>query len=101
MVLEACREGVKLVDRVESRDRNLADQLRRAMQSVGLQFAEGCAAVGGNRRAKLLGARAEANEVLMGLELAVIFGHLEASDVAGATVRFERVARTLYAIGRR
>lgn len=62
LMLDTCRELSPLWKRVERRDRPLADQGRRAMQSMVLQYAEGLHAYGGNRTMKLLGARSEAHE---------------------------------------
>lgn len=76
MMLEVCRLLGPLWKRLERVDRSLADQGRRAMQSMVLQFAEGLHAQGGNRKTKLLGARSEAHETMACLELATTCGLL-------------------------
>jgi len=96
LMLEACKEMSPLWKEVERRDRSLADQGRRAMQSMVLQFAEGSYAYQGNRRAKLLGARAEANETRACLELANACDLLSEPSVQPSIDKLDRIAATLW-----
>jgi four helix bundle protein len=51
------------ITRIESRDTDLARQLRRAAASVALNIAEGSGCSGGTRRQRFLSALGSANEV--------------------------------------
>ncbi len=96
LVLQACRLTCSVTDMVARRDRALASQGRRAVQSMALQYAEGARALGGNRRAKLMGARSEAHEAAMALKLAVACGLVDEARVAGALDALDHVAATLW-----
>ena len=60
---------------VEARDAKLADQLRRALLSVGLNLGEGYGASGGSKRRAYRVALGEATELEMGLEMAAALGY--------------------------
>jgi hypothetical protein len=66
------------------------------MQSVVLQYAEGLHAHGGSRKAKLLGARSEAHEARVCLELACACGLVGEQRVAGGRDALDRIAATLW-----
>ena len=96
LMLEVCKELSRLWKELERRDRSLADQGRRAMQSMVLQFAEGVHAHGKNRAAKLLGARAEAYEARFCLELATTCGLLAERSVHPSTDALDHIAAILW-----
>ena len=85
LILNMLERATPVLAIVARKDAGLADQTRRAMRSVALQYAEGTYARGGNRDAKLQGAYAEAKEARMALRVAVATG----------LVPRERAARTL------
>ena len=95
-MLETCRLLWPLWERIGRRDRGLAEQGRRAMQSMVLQFAEGEHAHRGNRTAKLLGARSEAHEARMCLELAGACGLVRDREVAMGADRLDHHAAALW-----
>ena len=60
---------------IEVRDGRLAEQLRRALVSVGLNLGEGYGASGGGKRRAYRIALGEAAELEMGLEMAAALGY--------------------------
>ena len=83
-----------LVGGVERRDRPLADQLRRALQSVVLQIAEGEKTSGGNQRLSFERAAGSNAEARAAIRIAAKWGYIEAPAAAG----FERLADQLAAM---
>ena len=65
-----------LVDAVARRDRALADQMRRAAQSVVLNIAEGSASRGGNETARYHSALASTEEARAALAVATAWGYI-------------------------
>ena len=96
LMLETCKGLSPVWKGLERRDRSLADQGRRAMQSMVLQYGEGLHAYGKNRTAKLLGARSEAHETLMCLELASMCGLIDCGPVAPMADALDRIAAILW-----
>ena len=73
--------GLKpIVRKIESQDRNLADQLRRSATSVALNVSESAHAKGANRRSHLHIAAGSANESRAALRVAAAWGYLEESE---------------------
>jgi len=89
-----------LVERVKALDRDLADQIRRAMSSVALNVSEGNCSVGGNRRLRFSTAAGSNAEVRAALRVAVAWGYVRACDVAPAEALLDRIAAMLYRLGR-
>jgi four helix bundle protein len=96
LMMETCRELSPVWNRLERKDRSLADQGRRAMQSMVLQYAEGLHAYAGNRKMKLLGARSEAHEARICLELASTCGLVDEQSVAAQSSALDRIAGILW-----
>ena len=96
---------VARVDRLASvigrRHRSLADQLRRASMSVGLNAAEGMHARGKKRLAQLDIAMGSGRESIMGLRMAGAIGLLDAETVAAETDDLDRIVATLYKLAHR
>jgi four helix bundle protein len=67
-----------LVPVIQAHDRELADQLKRAAQSVLLNLAEGQKYEDGNRRKHYAIAQGSANEVKAALDAAEAWGWIEA-----------------------
>ncbi len=67
---------------LRKRDRHLADQISRALTNVSLNLGEGSYRSGGNRALAYRRAAGEAHEAMVGLEAAVVWGHLTVTDVA-------------------
>ena len=75
--LQVCRDCVPVIRKIAGVDRNLADQLRRAVASVPLNVAEGDGQVGGNRRQRLLTALGSARETNAVLDVALAMNYLD------------------------
>ena len=71
VILEALVNGDAIAKGLPRGYAKLADQLRRALLGAYLQFSEGAAREGDDRRARLRCARAEAAEAAAALEAAV------------------------------
>lgn len=82
-------------------NRELADQLRRASISVGLNAAEGMHARGKKRLAQLDIAMGSGRESIMALRLAGALGLLEPATVAAETDDLDRIVATLYKLAHR
>ena len=96
--LNAVRSVAPIIARVQRRDAKLADQMRRAAQSVHLNIAEAEGLSDGNQRTRFGTARGSARETIAALELAQAFGYVV--DVADAVDNFDHVAATLYRLCR-
>jgi four helix bundle protein len=93
---EAVRQLRTLCERIQRKDRNLADQLRRAATSVVLNIAEAAHNSAGNRRARLESARGSANEVRAALGVACAWGYVGEADVAAVDALYDRVLAMTY-----
>ncbi|MCB9625241.1 MAG: four helix bundle protein [Sandaracinus sp.] len=77
---------------VARHDRPLADQLRRAAQSVVLNLAESGGHDGGNRRLRYQSAFGSAQETKAALHVARCLGYVDAADAERAFRFADRVA---------
>jgi four helix bundle protein len=104
-VLEVALEAIELlrpvVARIREHDRDLGEQLRRALSSVVLNIAEGNSSRGGHRIARFSTAGGSNGESRAGLRLAVAWRHVEREDVAPGDERLDRVAAMLWRLGAR
>jgi four helix bundle protein len=96
LALELIRACRPLIERVARRDRSLAEQLRRAVQSAALNLREGNRRVGGDRLHSFRIAAGSADEVVGALEVAEAFGYLARTEVAPALALADRVLAMLY-----
>jgi len=92
----ALREIGGVLGKVEAKDKNLADQLRRAATSVVLHLEEGAGNRGGNRRQRYLTAAGSAQEARAALRIAEALGYLEAGATATADDQLDHVAAVLH-----
>ena len=90
-----------LVDRVARHDRSLADQVRRAAQSVVLNVAEGRSSHGRNACARYFTALASANETRAGLRVALAWGYLDAPGCDACLRLLDRSAALLWGLTHR
>ena len=79
---------------VESKDSDLGRQMRRAIQSVPLNIAEGSSSRGRNRAARYHTAAGSMKEVIACVDVAVALGYLGEVD-AELVDRLHRVVNTL------
>ena len=96
--IQLCRDVRVIGERVGRHDRNLLDQLRRAVSSVPLNLAESDGVRGGNRRQRRLTALGSAREVGACLDVAEALGY--ASVDAGVRSRLDHVIGVLVKLTR-
>jgi four helix bundle protein len=85
-----------VVRRIEMRDRNLADQLKRAATSVALNVSESNYAKGANRKAHLHLAAGSANESRAALRVASAWGYVEASEMSAVQDKLDHCVAVLW-----
>lgn len=85
-----------LLGRVGQHDRSLADQLRRAAQSVTLNLAESAGHRAGNRRLRLESALGSAYETRACLRIARSWGYVAADAADAALGLVDRVGAMTY-----
>lgn len=94
IILQVIRELRALLAQVQRHDSDLARQMRRAMQSMALNVAEGMYSRGKNRQVRYHTALGSARETLSALEVAQALGYVAALD-AGIVRDLNRVIGTL------
>ena len=67
---------VPVLAAIRRHDRDLENQLRRALTSVPLNIGEGFGLADGNKRLRYLTALGSHNELVVGLDVAVAFGYI-------------------------
>jgi four helix bundle protein len=99
IAIEMVRELRPLMERIGTKDPNLADQLRRAATSVPLNLHEGAYSQGRNVRARFHNALGSAAEVRACLDVAEALGYIE--DVRPELRdTIDRVVATLHRLAR-
>jgi four helix bundle protein len=98
--LELVDALVPLMPRIKQRDKDLADQLRRAASSIGLNCAEAAFSDPGNRRARLFTAAGSAGETRHALRQAVAWRHVGVGDAERALALLERIVAILWRMTR-
>lgn len=86
---------------IARQDPDLSKQLRRALNSIGLNAGEGLAARGGNRTVRLESAMASGREVIMALRIAGAAGYVDTPRVAREVDAVDRIVATLYKLAYR
>ena len=98
---EVTREIAPVVQRIREQDAKLADQLRRAAQSVVLNIAEGRGNKGGNAELRFATACGSAKEVRAALDVASDWGYIEPRLAADLDRRLDRVCAITWCLSRR
>ena len=93
---ELARAVRPLIERIDRRDRSLADQARRAAQSVMLNVREANRRAGRDRAHSFRIAAGSADEVVGALDVAEVMGHVAAADLAAPLALADRVLAMLY-----
>ena len=105
LILDDIVETVGSVHRlcrvISRHDPDLAKQMRRAINSVGLNSGEGLFAAGGNRTVRIESAMTSGREVILGLRIAGAAGYLEAGRVSREVDTLDRIVATLYKLAYR
>src|SRR4029453_9556529 len=99
IAIQMIREVQPLIERIKTRDSNLADQLRRAATSIPLNVHEGAYSRGGNGRARFHTALGSAAEVRACLDVAEALGYVQPVDPALAAP-LGRIIATLHRLSR-
>ena len=94
VMLEVVREVRPVLEGIAKRDAGLADQMRRALQSVVLNTAEGMGSRGGNRRMRYSSALGSMREVVACIDVGSVLGYVDRPSPAVAN-RFAHVIGTL------
>ena len=95
------RELVPLLQTIREYDKSLADQLKRAAQSVVLNIAEGRGSDAGNARARFSTACGSAKELRAALNVASDWDYIEAHKVIHLDERLDEVCAMTWCLGRR
>ena len=99
VAIQLCRDCAPLIKQIAVHDRNLADQLRRAVTSVALNLAESDGQSGGHRKQRRFTALGSVREVSACLEIATALEYSEGvsaeakgriNHVTGGLVRLTR-----------
>ncbi|WP_063826774.1 four helix bundle protein [Sorangium cellulosum] len=99
IAIDLVRQLRPLIERIGTRDSNLADQLRRAAASVPLNLHEGAYSQGRNVRARFHNALGSAAEVRACLDVAEALGYLDQVDPALRDT-LDRVVATVHRLAR-
>jgi four helix bundle protein len=95
---EAVVELGPVIRRIAGRDRNLADQLKRAATSIVLNIAEAEGSDAGNARARLHTAAGSTRETRAALTIAVAWGYVAAADRDRVELLLDRTSAMLYGL---
>ena len=90
-----------VVARIRQCDRDLGEQIRRALSSVALNVAEGNSSEGGSRLSRFSTAAGSNAEVRAGLRVAIAWGYVSAADIEAGEQLLDSVAAMLYRLGAR
>lgn len=91
-----------LVEAIQRKDRDLASQVRRAVNSIALNVAEAHGAAGsGNSRLRFESALGSLYEARAGLRLALAWGYFSQSAAAPALDAMDRLGARVYGMTKR
>jgi four helix bundle protein len=101
LAIEAIEILRPVVARIRQNDRDLGEQLRRALSSCALNLAEGNRSQGGHRLARFSTAAGSNAESRAALRVAVAWDYVGARDIEPGDARLDRVAGMLHGLGAR
>jgi four helix bundle protein len=90
-----------VVVRIRQCDRDLGEQIRRALSSVALNIGEALGSDGGNRIARFSTAAGSNAEVRAALRVAIAWQYVGAREVEAGEQLLDRIAAILYRLGAR
>jgi len=79
-IIECVVQLRPVLNKIESKDADLGKQMRRALQSVPLNVAEGSSSRGGNRGARYHTAAGSMKEVIACVDVAIALGYVATVD---------------------
>jgi four helix bundle protein len=100
-VLQLVELARPLVEAVAKRDRDLASQVRRALNSLALNVAEGVGNCGGNSRLRFQSALGSLYEARAGLRVAAAWGYIPIRACNDVLAGSDRLGARLYGLARR
>jgi len=95
------RELAPLLHTIRDHDKSLADQLKRAAQSVVLNIAEARGNDAGNARARFSTACGSAKEVRAALNVASDWGYIESQMATHLDAKLDEVCAITWCLGRK
>jgi four helix bundle protein len=98
-IIDVLRGLRPVIAQIETHDRDLARQLRRASSSIALNTSEGSGSNGGTRRERYRNALGSARETGACLDVAVALGYLENVDAA-ILAQLDQVRAALFCVVR-
>jgi four helix bundle protein len=98
LALELVASVFALAREVARKDKNLADQMKRACTSVPLNMQEGWYSRGGNRIARLTDAMASARETMACLHVSVAATYLTQKRIDADLDRIDQIVAVLYTL---
>ena len=102
-VLEVALQAVEMlrpvVARIRQCDRDLGEQIRRALSSVALNIGEGSGNEGGTRLARYSTAAGSNAEVRAALRVAIAWGYVSGTEVEPGEQLLDRIAAMLHRLG--
>jgi len=96
VAIEIIRTIRALIDQIARHDRDLADQVRRAVSSIALNVSEGTKRAGRDRAHSFRVAAGSANEVRAGLLVAEAFGYVSREAIAAGLELIDRELAMLW-----
>jgi four helix bundle protein len=104
-VLDVAVEAIgvlrSVVEAIRRRDRELGEQLRRALSSMALNIAEGNRSEGGLRTTRFSTAAGSTSEARAALRVAIAWGYVTPQSIAPGAALLDRVAAMLHRLGAR
>lgn len=98
---DVVRELAPLLQMIREHDKSLADQLKRAAQSVVLNIAEGRGSDAGNARARFSTACGSAKQARAALDVASDWGYIEAHMATRLDEKLDEVCAITWCLGRK
>ncbi len=89
-----------LLARIKARDKNLEDQIRRAVESIALNIGEGAYNDPGTRRARYFTAAGSAGETMAALRIAMAWGIVSRSEGDRPVALLRRILSILWKLTR-